>query len=225
MRTINTHKINPANDKIEILVADEPGQGGASHLYHLTANDGHPIDGPLNLGIIKFQNGPIAEHGVNGVTQEALLAIIIDRLQSFQAGPFKCRENAVALTHLETAKLWLFSRTLDRMQKGVEGTNQKRPEETGDYKAYPPAERQPGIPTITLEPYERITRMNGWQPEAAIYAGKPAYQLLSDKTKRFFFNDHNELTPIADAGGLTWENNGPALPRPDEAPPETPNQK
>lgn len=120
MREIHDHKVNDANTNLTIEVIDDPGPGGANHHYMIH----HPSDdGPLDT--IVFQKGPIQEVGVNGVTNEALLAIVIDRLRSFQAGPFSCRENAVALTHLETAQLWLLKRTLDRMRRGVEGTNQK----------------------------------------------------------------------------------------------------
>ena len=58
------------------------------------------------------------------VTHEVLLAILIDRLQSFQAGPYACRENALALTKLEEAQHWLQARTKARMARGVEGTSQ-----------------------------------------------------------------------------------------------------
>jgi len=115
-RTINDHKVNPANDKITIAVVDEPGAGGANHEYDMALPGGKTTR-------ISFQNGPIAEAGVNGVTQEALLAICADRLRSFQAGPFASRYNAIALTKIEEAMLWLHKRTLDRMQRGVEGTN------------------------------------------------------------------------------------------------------
>lgn len=133
MREITGHRVNPANDKIKITVLDEPGAGGANHVYGLAGMDfarndaamKTPDDRPENEVSIIFQCGPINEHGVNGVTQEALLAIIIDRLQSFQKGPFACRENALALTKLEEAKHWLFSRTLERMGRGVEGTHEK----------------------------------------------------------------------------------------------------
>jgi hypothetical protein len=74
---------------------------------------------------ILFQNGPISEKGVNGITQEVLLAIVADRLRSFQAGPFACRENALALTKIEEAQHWLQQRTLSRMRRGVEGTHEK----------------------------------------------------------------------------------------------------
>lgn len=119
MRTIETHKVNPANDRIDIHVLDEPGAGGANHVYEISPSDttGTPF------ARISFQNGPIAEAGVNGVTQEALLAIIVDRLQSFQKGPYSCRENALALTKIEEAQHWLLSRTKARMARGVEGTH------------------------------------------------------------------------------------------------------
>lgn len=131
MREIRSHIVNPANDKLKIEVTDEPGAGGANHRYFISGADfdANPLfdatsDTIDSSGVtILFQNGPIAEHGVNGITQEVLLAIIIDRLQCFQNGPFACRENALALTKLEEAKHWLFSRTLERMQRGVEGTN------------------------------------------------------------------------------------------------------
>lgn len=116
MRTINSHKVNPANDRIGIAVMDEPGPGGANHHYAID------VDGSENGTDLHFQNGAIAEAGVNGITHEVLLAIVIDRLEAFQKGPYACRDNAIALTHLETAKLWLFNRTLARMQRGVEGT-------------------------------------------------------------------------------------------------------
>jgi hypothetical protein len=128
MRTINEHKVNPANDRIEIKVVDQPGAGGANHVYEVWLPDavvdkdgeGH-THGPLTT--ISFQNGPINENGINGLTQEVLLAIVADRLRSFQAGPFACRENALALTKIEEAQHWLHSRTLARMQRGVEGTH------------------------------------------------------------------------------------------------------
>lgn len=113
MREITSHIVNPANDTLKVTVLDEPGAGGANHLYEVTG-------GTAYCSVV-FQNGAITEHGVNGVTQEVLLAIVIDRLQSFQKGPFSSRENALALTHLQEAQHWLFARTLERMQRGVEG--------------------------------------------------------------------------------------------------------
>lgn len=125
MRQLTDHKVNETNEALAITVLDEPGAGGANHEYQISwANGEDPV--PLSKTcFIGFQNGPIKEKGVNGVTQEALLAIVTDRLRSFQAGPYACRENAIALTHIETAQMWLQKRTRDRLARGVEGTNQK----------------------------------------------------------------------------------------------------
>lgn len=115
MRSLNGHRVNPANDTLSINVVDEPGAGGASHHYQV-------VGGTVNTAI-HFQNGPISEAGVNGMTHEVLLEIVADRLRSFQKGPYASRFNALALTSIEEAQNWLHRRTLERMQRGVEGTN------------------------------------------------------------------------------------------------------
>jgi hypothetical protein len=127
MRTITDHIINPANDRLTIVVTDQPGAGGANHRYTIgrfnaLRNKSRFEGDPEGTCVVLFQNGPIDEAVLNGVTQEALLAIVIDRLRSFQAGPYSCRENALALTHLEDALHWLHHRTRARMARGVEGT-------------------------------------------------------------------------------------------------------
>lgn len=120
MRQLNDHKVNGLNEALDIQVLDEPGQGGACHQYQIKLED-RP-DRTVN---IQFQKGPVKEAGFNGISQEALLAIVIDRIRSFQAGPYACRDNAIALTHCEDALMWLQKRTRDRMVRGVEGTNTK----------------------------------------------------------------------------------------------------
>lgn len=133
-RLLTDHIVNPANDKLTIEVLDDPGAGGANHLYQITGFDSDsnavcPFKArhgqSAKHSTVLFQNGPIAEVGVNGVTHEALLAILCDRLRSFQAGPFACRENALALTKLEEAQHWLLHRTRARMARNVEGTHAK----------------------------------------------------------------------------------------------------
>jgi hypothetical protein len=131
MRTIEDHKVNPVNDTLQISVEDQPGAGGANHLYRVAGfNTATNASRPQSLHKqednavdILFQNGTIPENGVNGVTQEVLLAIVADRLRSFQDGPFACKENACALTHIEEAMHWLQQRTIKRMRRGVEGTH------------------------------------------------------------------------------------------------------
>lgn len=122
MRELTSHKVNGLNEALEVVVIDEPGPGGACHDYAIRV----PLaDGVIRNDQIMFQNGPIAEAGINGSSNEAILAVLIDRMQGFQSGAFSCRENAVALTHLETAMMWMQKRTRDRMARGVEGTMQK----------------------------------------------------------------------------------------------------
>lgn len=116
MRTLDDHKVNPANDTLTVTVLDEPGSGGACHEYDITGGEAVPTH-------IRFQNGPINEVGVNGITHEALLAILADRLRGFQKGPYSTKANACALTHIEEAQHWLQQRTIERMRRGVEGTH------------------------------------------------------------------------------------------------------
>lgn len=86
-----------------------------------------PLDSngcPVNeLAEIHFQEGPIKECGVNGVCNEDLIAMVICRLEHFQKSEFACRDNAVAITKLEEALLWLKKRTIGRENRNVEGTN------------------------------------------------------------------------------------------------------
>ena len=125
MRTLTDHKLNGLNDALDIHVLDEPGQGGACHQYSILYTEGEGNDSVPRALTVAFQNGPIKEAGVNGISGEALIAIVIDRLRCFQDGPFACRENAVALTQIEDGLMWLQKRTRDRLARGVEGTNQK----------------------------------------------------------------------------------------------------
>lgn len=125
MRTIADHKLNGLNDALEITVLDEPGQGGACHEYQIRGWNG-PVEKEGDpCCTISFQNGPIKEAGVNGISGEALLAIVIDRLRCFQAGKYASNENMHALVNLAEALEWLQKRTRDRMARGVEGTDQK----------------------------------------------------------------------------------------------------
>lgn len=124
MRQLDSHKINEFNEALRIEVMDEPGHGNANHFYGITSEEPRSADvAPAVTLPIRFQNGTVNEAGVNGVTNESLLAIVEDRLKGFQSGPFACRENAVALTKVQEALMWLHKRSKDRVQRGVEGTH------------------------------------------------------------------------------------------------------
>jgi len=99
------------------------------HLQNLSQTAQESLDGSVALVEphehirIKFQCGPIKEHGVNGTTIEEVIGLLVARLEGFQSGPFRCRENALAITKLEEARLWLYERTRKRQEQGVEGVN------------------------------------------------------------------------------------------------------
>lgn len=101
-----------------VLATDYIGKGNAHHHYLITKKDSGNI-----MLCIDFQDGAIGESGVNGIMDENLIAIVIDRLRGFQSGDYKTRENAIALTKLEEALMWLKERTRLRESRGVEGTH------------------------------------------------------------------------------------------------------
>lgn len=107
-----------------VFVVDEKGNGGAYHEYSINANP-QETDA-RTMGIIKFQNGARnLEDSVHGVLDTDLLEIVRHRLQCFQQGDFATRENAIALTHIEEALLWMNKRVEDRIERNVLGTNNK----------------------------------------------------------------------------------------------------
>ena|SRR3990167_1299031 len=92
---------------------------------------GNPAGGIVKgVGLnIEWQDGPLGrqEDGTriepNGAFVETVISAAVQRIEFYQASKFKSRENAIALTHLETALLWLNKRTQDREARKVEGTH------------------------------------------------------------------------------------------------------
>ena len=72
---------------------------------------------------IQFQHGTIPENGINGVTNEAVLDLLAMRIRALQVR-WPCRENALAITHIEQARMWLDERTRVRIDQGVEGKHE-----------------------------------------------------------------------------------------------------
>lgn len=108
--------------QVAIEVLDAPGQGGGHHRYRISWCS---LLGIETSTVIQFQDGPLKEVGPNGLPGEALLAIEIDRLRCFQDGPFACDENKMALEHCKLALSYLQVRTHKRIERGVEGKNEK----------------------------------------------------------------------------------------------------
>jgi len=98
---------------------------------HDNDENGNPAGGHTSgTGItIDWQNGPLGRgpdrKEPNGAFVEGVIQAAIGRIKYYQDSKFACRENAIALTHLETALLWLGKRTADREEREVEGTHSK----------------------------------------------------------------------------------------------------
>lgn len=112
----------PVTCPVNVAALDErdPNAGGASHLYAIQ------FGGPDEVCRIQFQHGPRGVEGSKpGVFEDALLAILEDRLASFQAGPFACAENDRALEGVRAARQAQADRVAARMKRNVLGVNEK----------------------------------------------------------------------------------------------------
>lgn len=85
----------------------------------VTGHEYRIVSGPLTQNL-SFQLGPVKEEGVNGLTTEALLHVLIDRTQVMNekhSSPW----NQNAIFHMQRALSSLEQRTADRITRGVEG--------------------------------------------------------------------------------------------------------
>ena len=119
MRTIDEHYDGHGlNESIEIRT-DDPDQSGAAHNYEAWINN-------TRVAAVQFQKGPRnVEGSTSGMTEAAVLVVLIDRLRGFQAGPYSCRENAIQLTKLEEVLHWTKAHADARARRGVLGHNIK----------------------------------------------------------------------------------------------------
>jgi hypothetical protein len=91
--------------------------------------DGNPAGGAVQAtGMdIVWQDGPLGRGAErkepNGAFVETVIMAAKQRIEFYQDGQFKCRENALAITKLEEALHWLNSRTVSRERRAVEGTH------------------------------------------------------------------------------------------------------
>lgn len=115
---------NDLDDALKVEALDGPGAGGANHRYRITLalTEAKGFLAPVE---INFQNGAIQDVGVNGISNEALLAIVRDRLQGFQLGEFSNSDNENAIDGVDAALRALHKRTKDRIARKVEGTSKQ----------------------------------------------------------------------------------------------------
>lgn len=113
-------RIQRQNNLNDIYYEDIAGTGNGRHRYSVSIKD-EPDVVLLN---VQFQDGArnLAD-STPGVLEGDLLEIVRSRLQFFQNGEYRTRENACALTHIEEALMWLAKRSDDRAERNVLGTN------------------------------------------------------------------------------------------------------
>ena len=108
-----------------VFASDETGAGGANHEYIVYFTPTVPEEDAEGVRI-QFQHGARKdENAIRGVLDTDLLEIVRDRIKGFQSGNFATRENAIALTHIEEALLWMNKRVEDRIERNVLGTYKK----------------------------------------------------------------------------------------------------
>lgn len=105
-------RIHIDHNGVETYAATQPPTKG--HNYSVLAGE--------TRHELAFQNGPVHEVGLNGLTNESLLAVLAHRIRFLDAKS-PCMENERALHHVQLALQWLETRTANRKARGVEGTN------------------------------------------------------------------------------------------------------
>lgn len=121
MKKLN-FRIQRNNNLNNVYFDDTPGPGNGRHRYSVSTKN-EPVEILLD---IQFQEGARKEPDSKpGVLETDLLEIARSRLQFFQEGEYRTRENACALTHIEEALMWLAKRAEDRAERNVLGTTEK----------------------------------------------------------------------------------------------------
>lgn len=116
MREITSHKIDDIKgyeDRQPALLAlGHPTIAGAEQDYQIIYAEPDGTDHITEINFVSLEE--------QGVTNEALLAIVIDRLEGFQSGEFPCQENQLAMNACRYALSHLKQRTRGRIARGVE---------------------------------------------------------------------------------------------------------
>jgi len=109
----------PTNSPNNVASVDEPGPGGAHHAYAIQGLS-------PSTWTIQFQRGARGVDGsVPGIFEDDLLAIIQDRMEKFQAGPYSSQHNSDCLTAIIAAREALGRRVAERIARGVLGKEVK----------------------------------------------------------------------------------------------------
>lgn len=113
------------NRSIEVTAGPPETPGNAPRNYTVTVNPHRTEDTGMWKLEIPFHYcpdpnlKPLDPPHALGLTNEVLLAIVADRLEGFQNGPFACEYNARALDNVRSALAHLQARAQERDNRGV----------------------------------------------------------------------------------------------------------
>lgn len=128
MNEVTTHHDGLGLNDLILIEHDDPDEKNGSGTHHyefLLSGDLAGEDDTDQVGYLQFQHGPRNEPGSEpGLTSEAVVCALVHHFESFQAGPYRCRENALVITKLEEALHWMRHRANDRARRGVLGKNE-----------------------------------------------------------------------------------------------------
>ena len=126
----------PHDSELVVYALDEADPvSKASHLYEIAVLVPAPVSPeeaaigctkrtePRLSIVLPFQKGGIHEAGLNGVTNEALIKVMLHRIACFQASPYACEENEYIHDRLTEALRWIDHRRNNRIERGVYGTS------------------------------------------------------------------------------------------------------
>jgi len=122
-REIVSHRTNRVNERLRVEALDEPGPGGACCLYAVSwEGDGEAEGDARETGAVVLTFHAGADDRPNGVTNEALLAVVMDRLEGFESGRQASHEGTVAKGLVRRALEIL--RTAEQRRRAAAGTDQ-----------------------------------------------------------------------------------------------------
>lgn len=120
------YNVNPAIKAHNSLDGDNPTSGTVR--LDLDFQGDEQPDFPALY--IRWQSKPRAQEGSdellppNGAFVEDVLWAALQRLEFFNEGKYRCRENSLAITKIEEALFILKDRQLSRSDRGVEGKHE-----------------------------------------------------------------------------------------------------
>lgn len=118
------YNVNPDIEGDNRLDANGNPTGG-----HVTLYVDHNGDTEYPAVSISWQDKPRANadgtlEAPNGAFVEDVLWAALQRLEFFNEGAYRCRENSIAITKIEEALFILKDRQLSRSERGVEGKHE-----------------------------------------------------------------------------------------------------